>query len=128
MDRVSGAAASTPVIAAVLSVWRTFFNIVPFAVRAPKQTQRSGRVPVSWRVYCFESRRLVQARQRGREPPTGLLPGGCTGASSPSAAPAHTRFRGFDLYLPLSGRKGPYENELHSSSCDTPLSRTDNGL
>jgi hypothetical protein len=30
-DKVSGAVASTPVIAAMVSVWRTFFNIVPFA-------------------------------------------------------------------------------------------------
>jgi hypothetical protein len=39
---VSGAEASTAVSAAMRSVWRTFFNIVPFAVRAPKQAQRYG--------------------------------------------------------------------------------------
>jgi hypothetical protein len=36
----------------------------------------------------------------GRKPPTELMPGGCTGASSPSVAPAHTRVPQFD-FLPF---------------------------
>jgi hypothetical protein len=58
--------------------------------------------------------------------PAGLMPGSYTGASSPSAAPAHTRVRGFDFFA-FAGRKRPYENALHSSSRDTPTSRADLG-
>jgi hypothetical protein len=31
------------------------------------------------------------------------------------------------IFLAFSGRKGPYENKLHSSSRDTPMSLPDNG-
>lgn len=31
-------------------------------------------------------------------------------------SPAHTRVRGFDFRLPISGREGPYETGLISSS------------
>jgi hypothetical protein len=101
LDSVSGAVASTPVIAAMVSVWRTFFNIVPFA------GARAEVSPAMWAGTCvqaggcFESCRLVRARQRGREQPTGLSPDGYTEASSPSAASAHTRVRGFDFALPF---------------------------
>jgi hypothetical protein len=31
------------------------------------------------------------------------------------------------IFLAFSGRNGPYENKLHSSSRDTPMSLSDNG-
>jgi hypothetical protein len=126
LDSVRGAVASTPVIAAMVSVWRTFFNIVPFA------GARAEVSPAMWAGTCvqaggcFESRRLVRARQRGRARPTGLSPDGHTEASSPSAASAHTRIRVFDFALTFTGRKGPYETGLQSASRDTPISRSNN--
>src|ERR1700753_1488745 len=57
----------------------------------------------------------------------GFSPDGYTEASSPSAASAHTRIRGFDFALPFCGRMGPYETRLHSASRDTPVSRINNG-
>jgi hypothetical protein len=44
LERESGAVASTPVIAAIVSVLRTFFNIVPFA------GARAEAAPAMWRA------------------------------------------------------------------------------
>src|ERR1700733_13143123 len=78
-------------------VWRTFFKSVPFAGARAEVTRAIWAGAGFEAVGYFESRRLVQARQRGRKPPAGLMPSGCTGASSPSVAPAHTRVRQFDF-------------------------------
>jgi hypothetical protein len=93
------------VIAATMSVLRTFFNIVPFAVRA-RQSQPTG---VGW-VLCpcgiaaFGTCQAVLARQRGPD-----LPGGCDRRPrrllklKPSAAPL-TRGSVDSIFVPeLSG-------------------------
>jgi hypothetical protein len=49
LDMVRGAATSTPVIAAVVSVWRTFFNIVPFA------GERDEASPRMWAGACCQA-------------------------------------------------------------------------
>jgi hypothetical protein len=49
LERVSGAAASTPVIAAMVSVWRTFFNSVPFA------GARAEISPAMWAGACVQA-------------------------------------------------------------------------
>ena len=49
LDSVSGAVASTPVIAAMVSVWRTFFNIVPFA------GARAEVSPAIWAGACVQA-------------------------------------------------------------------------
>jgi hypothetical protein len=51
---VSGAAASAPVIAAMLSVWRTFFNIVPFA------GARAEASPAMWADAGFPAGLLLR--------------------------------------------------------------------
>ena len=70
-----GTVTSVPVIAARMSVLRTFFKVVPFAVRAPKQTHGCGfGVLLSKWNKCSGTCRLVRARQRGRDRPASYRP------------------------------------------------------
>src|SRR5271156_5979578 len=116
LDKVSGAAASTPVIAAMVSVWRTFYNIVPFA------GARAEASPAMWAGAGFlaglmlrgaPSRSGTTAGAGAADPAPGRrLHGGFVAVRSPrSHAGPWIRF-----FFCLSGRNGPYETGLHSSS------------
>jgi hypothetical protein len=69
VDSVSGVVASTPVIAAMRSVWRTFFNIVPFAgARAEVKPSDMGFVPVFRRVATSSRAVSIRHDSKGELP------------------------------------------------------------
>jgi hypothetical protein len=94
-----GTVTSAPVIAASMSVLRTFFNYVPFAVRARQSNPRlwvgrtlfgrSGSDRIEEALWGVPSRSGTTAG--------GVLPDGLVPACAAAVAvrnPAHTRFRG----------------------------------
>jgi hypothetical protein len=88
--------------AAMVSALLTYFNIVPFALRALKQAhscEPSAGIPAGW---CFKTCRLVPARQRRHDLPDEVHPGGCEAVDAVRSS-AHTRVLGFDFVLPVCG-------------------------
>ena len=123
-----GTVTSSPVIAASMSVLRTFFNYVPFAVRARQSNpQLWVDVPCSTgpdRIGIEEV--LWGVPSRSGTTAGGVLPDGLVPACAAAVAvrnPAHTRFRGLNFSVLCVARfgatEGPYETRAHSSYSQT---------
>jgi hypothetical protein len=116
LDRVSGAVASAPAIAATVSVLRTFINIVPFAgARGEASQPMWARCPSSGELGA--PRRAISFRHDSR----GTI---CRSDSCPTATggchrpqPRSHAVRRFDFVFALAGRYGPYETGLHFVIC-----------
>src|SRR5579884_2355251 len=87
MNGAVGAAARNPAIPAKMSVLWTFFNLVPFALRAPKQAHECGWSPVFRRNCCFGECRLGSGTTAGAWFARRALARRLGGTLLPSAAP-----------------------------------------
>jgi hypothetical protein len=119
VDAATGIATSAPVIAAMVSVLRTYFNSIPFAMRARRSTR-----PWMWAAFLCSgaigaSGRAVSFRHdsRGMIRPAGLLPDGCEAVGA-VRSPAHTWVRGFDSDVALTGLIATIRDQIPLVICD----------
>lgn len=117
---INGVEASTAVSAALRSVWRTSFKIVPFAGAHAEASPAIWAVAGLRQLGYFESRRLDQARQPGRQP----TPGSCPAAARRRRRrPQPPLTRGSVVSIicsPFQVERDRTRSARHSSPRDTP--------